>query len=116
MDTAPNGLRRLPLRIAGSIGIVSSLFYLGGVLGQSDTAYIPQAIFWFSVMALAGAAAWFADRSMVHGRKLAKGATLAFFLLGLMSSVVLAVAFVAAVVLAVAGIAGTSDPRMSLEE
>lgn len=108
METAPNGLRPLPLRIAGSIGVVASVFYLGGVLGQDDTRFLPQAIFWFLVMLAGGIVAWYADRSMRHGRRMAVGAAMAFFALGLFSNVVFATVFVVAVVLTVGGFAATS--------
>lgn len=108
VDTAPNGLRRLPLRIAGSIGLVASLIYLGGVLGQDDTTFMPQAIFWFLVMSGAGLTAWFADRSLRHGRRMAIGAAGAFFVVGLFSNVVFAVVFAIALVFAIAGFVGLS--------
>lgn len=108
MDTTPNGLRRLPLRIAGSIGLVASLIYLGGVLGQDDTTFIPQAVFWFLVMLGSGITAWFADRSMRNGRRMAIGAAGGFFVVSLFSNVVFAVVFAIALVFAIAGFAGMS--------
>ena len=110
MEAATTGLRRLPLRAAGAISVVTSLFYLAGIFAQDDRAFFPQALFWFAVMIVAGGAAWIADQSPRHGRNLAKGAAVAFFVLGLISNLVLAAAFVAALVLAVAGFAGTSRP------
>lgn len=107
MDRAPNGLRPLPLRVAGSIAVVASLVYLGGVLGQDDTRFLPQATFWFLVMLITGITVWFADRSTVHGRKMAIGAAVSFFVLGVFSNVVFAVVFVVAVVLTVGGLSGT---------
>ena len=112
MPAATNGLRRLPLRAAGAISVVTSLFYLAGILGQDDRTFFPQALFWFAVMLAAGGAAWIADQSPRHGRSMARGAAVAFFVLGLISSVVLAIAFVLALALAVGGIAGT-NPTIS---
>lgn len=83
---------------------------MGGVLGQEDTSYIPQAVFWFVVMFGAGVAAWLADRSLQNGRRMAIGAAGAFFVVGLFSTVVFSVLFVMALLFAVGGIAGTSRP------
>lgn len=91
--------------MAGAIGVVVSLIYLAGVLGQDDATFLPQAIFWFAVMASAGVAAWFADRSPQHGRVMAIGAGVAFFVLALFSNVVFTVVFLIAVVLVVVGLA-----------
>lgn len=108
IEAAPNGLRPLPLKVAGSIAVVASLVYLGGVLGQDDTRFLPQAFFWFFVMFAGGVMAWFADRSMEHGKRMAIGSAAVFFILGLFSNAVFAVVFVVAVALSVGGFAGTS--------
>lgn len=108
MDTASKGLRRLPLRMAGLLGVIASLVYIAGIRGQDDTTFLPQALFWFSVMLLAGGSAWYADRSLRYGHVLARGAAVAYFVLGLVSNVVFMIGFVLALVLAVAGFAGTA--------
>ena len=102
-------MRRLPLRIAGIIGVVTALIYLGGVLGQGDTQFLPQAVVWFAVMLSAGLLAWFADKLEARGRTAAIVAASLFFGLGVFSgSVVFVVTFLVATVLAVAGLTGSS--------
>ena len=108
VETAANGLRRLPLRMAGLLGVIASLVYVAGILGQEDTTFLPQALFWFAVMLLAGGSAWYADRSLRYGHLLARGAAVAYFVLGLVSNVIFMIGFVLALVLAVAGFAGTT--------
>ncbi|MFB3044426.1 MAG: hypothetical protein ACE1Y9_03010, partial [Acidimicrobiia bacterium] len=50
METSSKGLIRIPLRIAGIIGLTSAVIYIGVALGQEDTSLLPQAFFWFGVM------------------------------------------------------------------
>lgn len=108
VDRAANGLRKLPLRVAGLLGVIASLVYVAGILGQEDTEFVPQALFWFAIMLVAGASAWYADRSQRYGHMLARGAAVAYFVLGLVSNVIFMIGFVLALVLAVAGFAGTT--------
>ncbi len=110
METAPNGLRKLPLRIAGSIGVIAALVYVAGILGQEDTTFVPQAFFWFSVMLVAGGTAWYADRSLRHGHTLARVSAVAYFVLGLVSNLIFTIGFVLALALSVGGFAGTEKP------
>lgn len=88
--------------------MIASLVYIAGILGQEDTTFLPQALFWFAVMLLAGASAWYADRSLRYGHLLARGAAVAHFVLGLVSNVIFMIGFVLALALAVAGFAGTT--------
>lgn len=90
--------------------MIASLVYMAGILGQEDTTFFPQALFWFSVMVLAGVSAWYADRSMRYGHTLARAAAVAYFVLGLVSNLIFTIGFVVALVLAVAGFAGTTRP------
>lgn len=83
---------------------MASLVYLAGVLGQDEATFLPQALFWFAVMASAGVAAWFADRSSQNGRAMAIGAGIAFFVLALFSNVVFTVVFLTAAVLVIVGL------------
>ena len=108
METPSNGLRRLPLRIAGVIGLASAVVYLAVLLGQEDTSLLPQAIFWFGVMLTAGLLAWFADRLEHRGRQSAIIAAGLFFVLGVFSNLVFAMVYLLTTVLSVAGFAGTS--------
>ena len=100
-------LRRIPLKAAGAIGVVSSLVYLAGVMGQEDATFLPQALFWFAVMLCAGVVAWFADRSRQHGRLMAMASGVAFFVLALFSNIVFTIVFLLALVLVVVGLAAS---------
>jgi MFS family permease len=111
METSPNGLRRLPLRIAGVIGLASAVVYLAVVLGQEDTSSLPQAIFWLGVVLVAGFLAWFADRLEHQGRRSAMIAAGLFFVLGVFSNVVFVIVYLVSTLLSVAGFAGTSQTR-----
>ena len=109
MEERVNELRRAPLRIAGVIGLGSALLYLAAVVGQDDTTALPQAVFWFAVMAAAGLLAWFADQSAHQGRRMAMIATGLFFVIGLLTqSTPFVVIYLVAVVLSVLGFAGTA--------
>jgi len=108
METSSNGLRRLPLRIAGIIGLAGAVFYLAVLLGQEDTSSRPQAIFWLGVMVTAGLLAWFADRFEHQGRRSAMIAAGLFFVLGVFSNPVFAVVYLLTTMLSVVGFAGTS--------
>ena len=110
MSAHPSRWRAIPLKVAGTIGLVAALVYLAGVLGQDDVTFLPQAIFWFSVMVLAGAFAWLADRSAHRGRPMAIGSGITFFVLALVSNVIFMIAFLLAVVLVVVGLS-TTWPR-----
>lgn len=110
-ETAPQ-VRRLPLRIAGVIGLFSAVFYLAIILGQEDTSQMAQAVFWLVLMATAGILAWSADSSGTRARKQAVGAAAMFFVLGLFSSAELfVVVFLTALVFSVLGFAGMGQPR-----
>ena len=100
-------LRSIPFKAAGAIGVVSSLVYLAGVLGQEDTAFLPQALFWFAVMLSAGVVAWLADRSQQHGRRMAMASGVAFFVLALFSNIVFTIIFLVALVLVVVGLSAS---------
>lgn len=105
-------MRRLPLRSAGIIGVVSALVYLGGVLGLGDTEFLPQAVFWFVVMLAAGLLAWFAGKFRSRGRAAAMTAAILFFVVALFSGAsVFVVAFLVAALLSVAGFAGVATPE-----
>lgn len=102
-------LRRIPFKAAGAIGVVSSLVYMAGVMGQEDRAFLPQALFWFAVMLSAGVVAWFADRARQHRRRMAMASGVTFFVLALFSNVVFTIIFLVALVLVVVGLSA-SEP------
>lgn len=108
MENTTTELRRLPLRIAGVIGMASALIYIAGVAGAEDTSQVPAAVAWFLVIMVAGATAWLADRSSKYGRNMAIGAAGVFFIVGVLSSTVFAVIYLIATVMTVLGFAGTS--------
>ncbi|MCH7581687.1 MAG: hypothetical protein IIC72_03550 [Acidobacteria bacterium] len=108
METPSKGLSRMPLRIAGVIGLASAVIYIGGALGQEDTSLLPQAFFWFGVMLTAGLLAWFADRFEHRGRRSAMIAAGLFFVVAVFSGVVFAMVYLLTTVLSVAGFAVTS--------
>lgn len=108
METSSKGLIRIPLRIAGVIGLTSAVIYIGVVFGQEDTSLLPQAFFWFGVMLMAGLLAWFADRFEHRGRRSAMIAAGLFFVVAVFSSMVFAMVYLLATVLSVAGFALTS--------
>lgn len=89
----------MPLKIAGVIGMLATALYLTVVLNQGSGFGLE--LFWLVLMATAALLAWYADR--FTGRRAAMGAAAIFFLLGLVSPWVLAVAFLAAVVLCFVG-------------
>lgn len=95
--------------MAGVIGLASATIYLAGVLGAEDDSRLTAAILFLIVMFAAGVLAWFADRSFRHGRTMALTAAGAFFVLGVLSSVVFAVIYLVATVFAVLGFAGTKQ-------
>lgn len=108
METPSKGLSRMPLRIAGVIGLASAVIYIGGALGQEDTSLLPQAFFWFGVMLTAGLLAWFADRFEHRGRRSAMIAAGLFFVVAVFSGVVFAIVYLLTTVLSVAGFVVTS--------
>lgn len=109
MEPGPQ-VRGMPLKIAGIIGLVSAFIYLAGLIGQDDTTFLPQAIFWFAVMVAAGLLAWFAAGG--KGRVMAVAAAALFFILGLFSGSWFAVAvYLAAFILSVIGIFGAYSPK-----
>ena len=109
METPSNGLRRVPLRIAGVIGLASAVTYMAVVFGQDDTSSLPQATFWLGVMFVAGFLAWFADRLEYQGRRSAMIAAGLFFVLGVFSNFVFAIVYLVSTLLSVVGFAGTSQ-------
>lgn len=92
-------MRPIPLKIAGVIGMLTSALYLTVVLNQGDG--LGPELFWLVLMATAALLAWYADR--FEGRRGAMAAAAIYFVLGLVSPWVLAVAFLVAVALCVAG-------------
>jgi hypothetical protein len=108
MEASSKGLIRIPLRIAGIIGLASAVIYIGVALGQEDTSLLPQAFFWFGVMFTAGLLAWFADRLEQRGRRSAMIAAGLFFVVAVFSDTVFAMVYLLATVLSVAGFALTS--------
>lgn len=99
-------VRRLPLRIAGTIGLFSAVFYLAIIVGEEDTSLLPQAIFWLILMTTAGILAWSADHSVERGRAMAMGAAAIFFILGLLALEIFVIVFLVALVFSVLGFAG----------
>ncbi len=106
MEQGIKQVRRLPLRIAGTIGLFSAVFYLAIILGQEDTSSLPQAIFWLVLMTTAGILAWSADHYVERGRAMAMGAAAIFFILGLLALDVFVIIFLVALVFSVLGFAG----------
>ena len=117
MKETPTRVRRLPLRLAGVIGIASAILYLAGVAGADDDTYLVAAGFWFFVTVVAGMVAWFADRSEQYGRRMAIGATVAFLVLGVLSSAtVFVVIYFVAMILCAAGFLGLESARRSIDD
>lgn len=98
MELSPE-VRPVPLKIAGVIGMLTSALYLTVVLNQGDG--LGPELFWLVLMATGALLAWYANR--FEGRRGAMAAAAIFFVLGLVSPWVLAVAFLIAVALCVAG-------------
>lgn len=110
-ELAPK-VRRLPLRIAGVIGLFSAVLHLAIILGQEDTPQMAQAVFWLALMVAAGILAWSADSSGTRARKQAIGAAAIFFVLGQVSSAQLfVIVFLVALVFSVLGFAGMGQSR-----
>lgn len=97
--TASVEVRPLPLKIAGVIGILVSALYLAVAVGQDEG--IGPALFWLVLMVTASLLAWFADQ--FQGRRAAIAAAVMFFVLGLLSPWILAIAFLVAVVFCMVG-------------
>ena len=98
MEITPT-VRPLPLKIAGGIGLLITAFYLAVAVGGEEG--IGPAIFWLALMAAGAALAWYAGQ--FQQRKAAIAAAGIFFVLGLVSPFILALAFLAAVILCVVG-------------
>lgn len=98
MDIAQK-VRPLPLKIAGGLGMLISALYLSVVVGQDEG--IGPALLWLLLMAAGASLAWIAGQ--FQHRKAAMAAAGIFFVLGLVSPIILAVAFLVAVVLCVVG-------------
>ncbi len=99
-------LRRLPLRVAGVIGILSGILFLAIILGLGEPSGIGLEVVWLVLMLAAGLLAWFADRSVQRGRMMAMSAAGIFFLLGMFSQGGMVWVFLAALVLSTLGFAG----------
>lgn len=98
MELSPT-VRPLPLKIAGGIGLLVTSFYLAVAVGQDEG--IGPAIFWLVIMAAGALLAWYAGQ--FEQRKAAMAAAGIFFVLGLVSPFILALAFLVAVVFCVIG-------------
>lgn len=90
-------VRPLPLKIAGGLGLVITALYLA-VAVEEGTG---PAIFWLILMASGAVLAWYAGQ--FEQRRAAMAAAGIFFVLGLVSPIIIAVAFLVAVILCVAG-------------
>lgn len=101
-----NNLRRMPLKIAGVIGIFSAAFHLAILVGASGASRDPAAIAWVVLMFVGGFLAWIAPDATSHGRRLAMGAAASFFIVGLPASTVFVVIFLGSLVLTIIGFAG----------
>ncbi|HIE21951.1 MAG TPA: hypothetical protein EYP73_05065 [Acidimicrobiia bacterium] len=102
MATTTPEVRRIPLRVAGVIGLASAVVYLIVILGETDSPLLTLAIFWLVVMIGSGLLAWYAVEAE-RGRMMARLAAGGFFLVGLFSNPVFAVVFLVAVVLCIVG-------------
>lgn len=107
-DRPRAGLRRLPLKVAGVIGIFSAALYLAVILGQTDSSQTASAVFWLVLIAAAGLLTWLADDSPTHGRRMAMGAAGLYFILGIFASTAFMVVFLAGMILTILGFAGVS--------
>ena len=101
-----NNLRRLPLKIAGVIGIFSAAFHLAVLLGASNATVDAIAIVWIVIMFVAGVLAWTAPDTPAHGRRVAIGAAAGFFVVGLPAAPVFVAIFLVGMVLSIIGFAG----------
>ena len=117
MDDSPRRVRRIPLKIAGVIGLVSAALYLAVIVGAEDRSGFPQAYLWLAIMIFAGVLAWFAHRVVGKERRMAFGATTLFFLLAMFSSPIFVVVYLTATFFAVFGWLGvkTADRGVSVE-
>lgn len=90
-------------RAAGAVGLVTSILYVGLLVGSGDSSRIPMGAAWFALMFGAGLLAWFADRaSQVRvGRRMLWGAFLIFFILGVLSIFTIGILYLLASVLCV---------------
>ncbi len=81
--------------------------YLGILLGEADSAQIPEALIWFSVMAGTGSMAWFADRlEPTTGRRMMWVAFGVFMALGVLAIFSIGVLYLVASLLAIFSLGG----------
>ena len=106
-------LRRLPLKVAGVIGIFSAAFHLAVLLGIGEASESAVVIGLILLMFVAGILSWVAPDIRAHGRRLAMAAAALFFLVGLPSSTVFVYIFLVALVLAILGFAGVEKREMT---
>ena len=76
-----SGVRRLPLKIAGVIGIFTAAFYVAVLLGATGPVGALE-IGWVVLMFVAGVLAWTAPDTPVHARRVAMAAAVLFFITG----------------------------------
>lgn len=107
------GLRRLPLKIAGVIGIFSAAFHLAILLGIGGGLESGAVVGLIILMFLAGVLAWIAPEVSANGRRVAMTAAGIFFLVGLPTSTVFVYIFLVALVLTILGFAGVEKREMS---
>lgn len=104
MDAPAPLVRRLPLKIAGIIGFLSSAIYLAVIL--EDGTLLVQAVIWLVIMAAAAGLAWFADQVPARSRRMAIWAAVLFFALGIFSTQFFVLVFLGASLLAFSGFLG----------
>ncbi|MDX1469457.1 MAG: hypothetical protein R3258_08945 [Acidimicrobiia bacterium] len=106
-------LRRLPLKIAGVIGIFSAAFHLAVLLGIGGASESGLVVGLILLMFLAGVLAWVAPESSTHGRRIAMVAAGLFFLVGLPTESVFLYVFLVALVLSILGFAGVEKQEIN---
>ena len=92
-----NELRPLPLKVAAVVGVLLLGVYVALLL---DDRLSFGSVFWGVLLALGIGLAWFSDQL---GRRAAQLAAALFFVLGILSSPLYALAFLVMVVLCVVG-------------
>lgn len=116
MEPQGQPIRRLPLKIAGVIGVLSAVMYLYVTFGVDNGSIGAEAFLWLIVLTAAGLLALFADRFQGRERALAITSTSLFFLLAMFASPVFVLVYLLAAILALAGFWGTkTDPGPSVE-
>jgi hypothetical protein len=90
-------------RAAGVVGLVTSVLYIGLLVGAGDSSRIPAGAVWFTLMFGAGLLAWFADRADRRrtGRRMLWAAFAIFFVLGVLSIFTIGILFLLASLLCV---------------